>query len=132
MKILADEQGVLLESEYDESDFARDALEAFPEFRELFDEDPTLLHIHMASLADIARQAIREERFDLAMRVVELVSIALEKPGVVREIANAVALSFVSAWELRKSVGGCRLLEEMPESVRAVLIEQELRDESRG
>ena len=123
---LADGKGVLVDA-YGNAQFSRDVIARFPSLRKDLEFDADLLYPQMGTLAVAVREAVLAGDTDLPLQVCTFLDEALSKPNASSEIENAVALSFVEAYELRKAAAGKAVLKLMPESVRRILLEQEER-----
>ena len=122
---LADGKGFLVET-YGNAQFSRDVIARFPSLRDL-ELDAELLHPQMGTLAAAVREAVRAGDTHLPLEVCAFVGEALSKPNAISEIENAVALSFVEAYELGGTATGRAVLKLMPDHVRGILLEQEKR-----
>ncbi len=122
---LADGKGVLVDA-YGSAQFSRDAIARFPSLRDL-EFDAELLHPQMGTLAAAMREALLAGDTHLPLQICAFVSEALSKHNAILEIENAVAISFVEAYELRSTAAGKAILKLMPDNVRRVLLEQEKR-----
>ena len=132
MKLSPTQKGVLLEEGrevYGAASFGRDAARQFPDLASDFEEDLELLHVHMATLAGLVRDAIADGDLDTVARVGAFLDTVLEHPGAVSEIENAVAISFVDAREFRSLPHGSEAFRCLPGGVRRILKEQARRDE---
>ena len=112
---------------YGNPEFSRDVMARFPELREALEENAERLHVQMGTLASAVRSAIESGDQQFPVRVCAFLADAVEQPRANPEIENAVAISFVEAYELRESKIGQRVLAWMPERVRRILLEQEAR-----
>jgi len=122
---LADRKGVLVDA-YGNAQFSRDVIARFPSLRDL-ELDAELLYPQMGTLAAAVREAVLAGDTHLPLQICAFIGEALSKPNAIAEIENAVALSFVEAYELRRTTTGKAVLTLMPDNVRRVLLEQERR-----
>jgi hypothetical protein len=123
---LADRKGVLVDS-YGNEQFSRDAIARFPNLRSELAFDADLLHVQIGTLAHALRRAVESGDTRFPLEICVFLDETLRKPKVISEIENAVAISFVEAYELRATPTGMAVLRMMPTSVRTILLEQEKR-----
>jgi hypothetical protein len=126
-KPLAGNKGVVL-AMYDAESFGRDAAMRFPEHARQFEEDLELLHVHMATLAGIARDALAAKDLAKVRDVGAFLDDALKHPRAISEIEVAVAISFVDVREFRTHANGELALQSLPTRVRQILLEQDRRE----
>ena len=123
---LPDDNGVLLET-YGNEQFSRDVLDAFVDLREELEENANLLHVQMGTLSGAVRSALRSADTEFPLRVCAFLHRALRQPRAIPEIENAIAISFVEAYEFRATPAGQIVLSRMPDRIRQILLEQENR-----
>jgi hypothetical protein len=112
---------------YGNAEFSSDAISRFPTLRADLEFDATLLHPQVGTLAGAVRSALANGDTELPLAICTFLQEALDNPHAISEIENAVAISFVEAYEFRSSVLGRKVLAEMPSGVRSVLLAQEAR-----
>ena len=123
---LADGKGVLVDA-YGNAEFSRDVIARFPSLRSDLEFYAELLHPQMGTLAAAVREAILAGDTHLPLQICVFLDETLSKPNAIAEIENAIAISFVEAYELRHTEAGEVVLKLMPGSVRRILLEQEKR-----
>jgi hypothetical protein len=101
---LADGKGVFVDA-YGNAQFSRDVIARFPSLSDL-ELDAELLHPQVGTLAAAVREAVRAGDTHLPLQICMFIDEALSKPNAIAEIENAVALSFVEAYELRATATG--------------------------
>src|SRR5262245_38372119 len=101
---LADGKGIL--DSYGNAEFSRDVVARFPVLRDALECDADLLHPQMGTLAAALRRAVESGDTHLPLQICSFLEEALRKPNAIAEIENAVAISFVEAYELRLTPTG--------------------------
>lgn len=109
---------------YSAADFARDAIQAFPELAWDLDE-PEGIHITMGALWIAAREAIDDGNSGLFDRVAVFISNILAIPDADPEIENAIEISFLEHRVLMKSRKGRKAFKRLPDSIKKILERQE-------
>jgi hypothetical protein len=122
---LADGKGIL--DSYGNAEFSRDVIDRFPALRDYLEFNADLLHPQMGTLAAALRRAVESGDTHLPLQICSFLDEALRRPNAIAEIENAVAISFVEAYELHRTPTGEAVFRMMPASVRSVLLEQEQR-----
>ena len=112
---------------YGSKQFSDDAIESLPELREDLEYERDLLHPQISILASTLRHAVDAGDSALPQKICTFLERALSKQGAVAEIENAIAISFVQPFELRKTPTGRFVLRTMPASVRRIILDQEER-----
>jgi hypothetical protein len=123
---MSDTKDVVLKS-YGSAEFSSDVISRFPTLRADLDFDSDLLHPQMGTLAAALRDALSNGDKELALAICDFLQEALDNPHAISEIENAIAISFVEAYEFRASAVGREVLAEMSNGVRGVLLDQEAR-----
>jgi hypothetical protein len=121
---LPNHEGVLVAS-YDELSFSNDAIVMFgAQIPELIEEAGSI-HTQVGTLGGYI---LESKDSLLANKIFQFLDKVLTDPKSVSEIENAVAISFLSASELRKSIAGVVYWGSIPEKLRNVLVAQEKLD----
>jgi hypothetical protein len=111
---------------YDERAFSRDVIRELPELASELRSDEDLLHVQVGLLGRVAREEIERSNLHLAPRIFAFLDQALAQPRAITEIANAIAISFVTLDELQKTDAGRRALEMMPPKLKVCLMQGRL------
>ena len=109
---------------YSAAEFARDAIQAFPELSDDFDASEGI-HITMGALWFAARGAIDDRNIGLFDRIAGFLSNLLNIPDADPEIENVIEISFLGYGVLMESRQGRIAFERLPDSIKQVLERQE-------
>ena len=120
-KKLPNHEGVLVAS-YDELAFSKDAVALFGEQIPELGEDVSSIHTQVGLLGSFIRKS--KDGF-VAKKIFDFLEQVLANPKATSEIENAVAISFLSASELRDPIAGQVYWRNIPSNLKHVLVTQE-------